>query len=407
MTAAPRSAEYDFCVIGAGIVGVATAYRILERHPGATLLLLDKEQAAATHQTGHNSGVVHSGIYYEPGSLKAELCRRGARWTVDFAQAKGIPLEVCGKLLVATDSVEHERMLALHRRSADNGVEVERIDAAELARREPRIRGVGALFVPGTAIVDYPAITRALLADAVAAGAEVVYGAAVTAIAETAERVTVAGPAGSWTAAKLVVCAGLQADRLARIAGLPADFRIVPFRGEYYRLPAERAALVRTLIYPIPDPALPFLGVHLSPTIHGELTVGPNAVLGLAREKYRKWSVDPRDLRAVLGYRGFHRLARAHLRTGARELRNSVFRRGYLAECRRYCPELELADLRPHPAGIRAQAVRPDGAMVHDFLLGRTARSVHVCNAPSPAATSAMPIAEHIVDQLDALAAPR
>ncbi|MFC8047035.1 L-2-hydroxyglutarate oxidase [Nocardia sp. NPDC057353] len=403
MTAAPRPAEYDFCVIGAGIVGVATAHRILRRHPGATLLLLDKEQVAATHQTGHNSGVVHSGIYYEPGSLKAELCRRGARWTVEFARAAGIPVEVCGKLLVATDSVEHERMLTLHRRSVDNGVEVERIDAAELARREPRIRGTGALFVPSTAIVDYPAVTRALLAEAVAAGAEVRYGATVTAIAETAERVTVAGPSGSWTARRLVVCAGLQADRLARIAGLPTNFRIVPFRGEYYRLPAERADLTSTLIYPIPDPALPFLGVHLSPTIHGELTVGPNAVLGLAREKYRKWSVDPRDLREVLGYRGFHRLARAHVRTGARELRNSVFRRGYLAECRRYCPELELADLRPYPAGIRAQAVLPDGTLVHDFLLGRTARSVHVFNAPSPAATSAMPIAEQIVDQLDSL----
>lgn len=403
MSTTPPPARYDFCVIGAGIVGVATAYRILRRHPGASLVLLEKERAAAVHQTGHNSGVVHSGIYYPPGSLKAELCRRGARWTVDFAREAGIPVEVCGKLLVATDPVEHERMLALYERSVTNGVEVERIDAAELARREPRVRGTGALFVPGTAIVDYPALTRALLDRVRAAGGEVVFGAPVAEIAESSDRIRVSGPAGSWTARRLVVCAGLQADRMARIAGLTKDFRIVPFRGEYYRLPPERARLVRTLIYPIPDPALPFLGVHLSPTIHGELTVGPNAVLGLAREKYRKWSLDSRDAREVLGYRGFHRLARAHTRTGARELRNSLFRRGYLAECRRYCPELELADLRPYPAGIRAQAVLPDGTLVHDFLLGRTARSVHVFNAPSPAATSALPIADHIVDQLDTL----
>ncbi|MEU8895274.1 L-2-hydroxyglutarate oxidase [Nocardia sp. NPDC048505] len=400
MTSAATSTTYDFCVLGGGIVGVATAHEILRRYPGADLVLLEKSAALATHQTGHNSGVIHSGIYYEPGSLKAELCRRGAKWTKDFAAAQGIPFEVCGKLLVATDAAEHRRMLALHERSVTNGVEVELLDAAELRRREPRVRGVGALHVPGTGIIDFSRVVAALADSVRAAGGTIQLDTEITALTETGAAVTAAGPAGSWTARKLIVCAGLQADRMARLAGLPVDFRIVPFRGEYYQLPPERKDLVRTLIYPVPDPSLPFLGVHLSPTIDGGLTVGPNAVLGLAREGYRKGSVNLRDAREALGYRGLHRVARKHLRTGARELRNSLFKRGYLAECRRYCPELTLADLRPREAGIRAQAVLRDGTLVHDFMIERTARMVHVLNAPSPAATSAQPIAAHIVDLL-------
>ncbi|WP_433729240.1 L-2-hydroxyglutarate oxidase [Nocardia sp. CA-129566] len=391
---------YDFCVIGGGIVGVATAHRILRRHCGASLVLVDKASALATHQTGHNSGVIHSGIYYPPDSLKARLCRQGAAWTKEFAAAHDIPFDVCGKLLVATDAAEHGRMLALHERSVANGVDVELVDAAELTRREPHVTGVGALFVPATGIIDFTRVTTALADEVRAAGGEIVLGAQITELTETTDAVTASGPAGSWTARTLVVCAGLQADRMAELAGLQTDFRIVPFRGEYYQLPPSRAGLVRTLIYPIPDPALPFLGVHLSPTIDGALTVGPNAVLGLAREGYRKGSFDARDARAVLGFPGFHRVARAHVRTGLRELRNSLFKRGYLAECRRYCPELTLADLRPREAGIRAQAVLRDGTLVHDFMIERTPRSVHVLNAPSPAATSAMPIAEYIVDQL-------
>ncbi|WP_062981586.1 L-2-hydroxyglutarate oxidase [Nocardia anaemiae] len=391
---------YDFCVIGGGIVGVATAHRILRRHPGANLVLVDKASALATHQTGHNSGVIHSGIYYPPDSLKARLCRKGAAWTKEFAATHGIPFEVCGKLLVATDGAEYRRMIALHERSVSNGVDVELVDTAELTRREPHVTGVGALFVPATGIIDFTRVTAALAEEVRAAGGEIVLNAEITGLTETADAVTATGPAGSWTARTLVVSAGLQADRMAALAGLRTDFRIVPFRGEYYQLPSSRSGLVRTLIYPIPDPNLPFLGVHLSPMIDGTLTVGPNAVLGLAREGYRKGSFDARDARAVLGFPGFHRVARAHVRTGLRELRNSLFKRGYLAECRRYCPELTVADLRPREAGIRAQAVLCDGTLVHDFLIERTPRSIHVLNAPSPAATSAMPIAEYIVDQL-------
>ncbi|WP_405134154.1 L-2-hydroxyglutarate oxidase [Nocardia sp. NBC_01388] len=393
---------HDYCVIGGGIVGVATAYRLLDRHPGASLLLVEKADALGVHQTGHNSGVIHSGIYYEPGSLKARLCRAGAQQTKEFAAAHDIPFRVCGKLLVATDSAEHARMVTLYERSVTNGVEVELLDTAELVRREPRVTGVGALYVPSTGIIDYQRVTAALADEVRAAGGEIVLGTEITAIDETADAVTVSGPSGSWRAARLVVCGGLQADRLARLAGVDTDLRIVPFRGEYYQLPPDRSDLVHTLIYPIPDPELPFLGVHLSPTIDGGLTVGPNAVLGLSREGYRKGSVDLRDAREVLGYRGFHRVAAANVRTGLREMRNSVFKRGYLAECRRYCPELTRQDLLPREAGIRAQAVRWDGTLVHDFLLERTARSVHVLNAPSPAATSALPIAAHIAAQLDA-----
>ncbi|WP_245568872.1 L-2-hydroxyglutarate oxidase [Nocardia concava] len=393
---------YDYCVIGGGIVGVATAHRILERHPGASLLLVEKAAQLGLHQTGHNSGVIHSGIYYEPGSLKARLCVRGAELTKEFAAAHDIPFRVCGKLLVATDAAEHARMMALYERSVANGVEVELLDAAELVRREPRITGVGALFVASTGIIDYGRVTRALADEVRAAGGEIVLGAEIASIIETDSAVAISGPTGRWQARNLVVCAGLQADRMARLAGLGIDLRIVPFRGEYYRLPPERANLVSTLIYPIPDPELPFLGVHLSPTIDGELTVGPNAVLGLAREGYRKGSVNLRDAREILGYRGFHKVAAANVRTGVREMRNSLFKGGYLAECRRYCPELTRSDLLPREAGIRAQAVLRDGTLAHDFLLERTPRSVHVLNAPSPAATSALPIAEYIADRLDA-----
>ncbi len=391
---------YDYCVIGGGIVGVATAYRILEQRPGSSLLLVDKAEQLAAHQTGHNSGVIHSGIYYAPGSLKAIMCRRGAQWTKEFAAAHDIPYRVCGKLLVATDSAEHARMLDLYERSVTNGVEVQLIDAAELVRREPHVRGTGALFVPSTGIIDYTRVTEVLAERVRALGGEIVLGTEITAIDERFDAVTVSGPDRIWRTRRLVVCGGLQADRLARLAGLPIALRIVPFRGEYYELPDTRADLVHTLIYPIPDPELPFLGVHLSPTIGGGLTVGPNAVLGLSREGYRKGSVDLRDAREILGYRGFHRVAAANVRTGLREMRDSVFTRGYLAQCRRYCPELTLADLRPRECGIRAQAVLPDGTLVHDFLIERTERSVHVLNAPSPAATSALPIAEHIVSEL-------
>jgi L-2-hydroxyglutarate oxidase len=392
--------KLDYCVIGGGIVGLATARQLLATHPGASLVLLEKESELAVHQTGHNSGVIHSGIYYAPGSLKAQLCRAGARATKDFAAAHGIPVEVCGKLLVATDLAEKARMDALYERSKQNGIDVQRLDAAELQLREPHIRGLGALLVPATGIVDYRAISSAMADEIRAAGGVIERGVEVTGIAETSDLVTVIAGERRFEAGRLVVCGGLQADRLARMAGARTDFQIVPFRGEYYRLPPGRSDLIQHLIYPIPDPELPFLGVHLTRTIDGGVTVGPNAVLGFAREGYRKGSFRRHDVATYLRFPGMWRVARANVRTGARELRNSVFKRGYLRECRKYCPSLTLDDLQPEPAGIRAQAVLRDGTLVHDFLFAETPRTLHVCNAPSPAATSAIPIAEMITARL-------
>ncbi len=394
---------YEVAVIGSGIVGAATAWELTSKGYGP-VVVVEKEVTVARHQTSHNSGVIHAGIYYEPGSLKAVLCREGAAATKAFAAEHGIPVETCGKLLVATNPLELERLAALQQRAEVNSIDAETVDAAELRRREPHIVGLGALFVRETAITDYPAIAAKLLDLVIEAGGELRTGVTVTDIRETTTAVTLGTNLGPIEARRVVFCAGLQADRLARLAGLASDVRIVPFRGEYYDVVPDKADLVKTLIYPIPDPALPFLGVHLTPTVSGGLNVGPNAVLGLAREGYRKGSVSWRDVRDLATYSGMWRVARANVRVGSRELKNSLWKRGYLRECRKYCPELTLADLTPREAGIRAQAVMRDGSFVHDFLLRRTDRTLHVINAPSPAATSALPIAAHLVSTL--VAAP-
>lgn len=391
---------HDLCVIGGGIVGLAAATRFREAYPGVGILVLEKESRVARHQTGHNSGVIHSGIYYAPGSFRAELCRKGAAETVAFCRAHAIPYEVCGKLLVATNAAELARMDALFQRASENKVDAERLDAAELRRREPNISGLGALFVPSTGIVDYAQIGEAMARDLREAGSRIELGAEVTGIAEAMEYVTVTASGREWKARHLIVCGGLQADRLARLAGLPADFQIVPFRGEYYRLPPSKNSIVKALIYPIPDPALPFLGIHLTRMIDGGVTVGPNAVLGWSREGYPKFSFSPGDAAAFLRFPGFWRLIAKHVGSGVGELRNSLSKSRYLAECRKYCPSLELTDLTPYRAGIRAQAVLRDGTMVHDFIFEETPRTLHVCNAPSPAATSALPIGAMIVERL-------
>ncbi|MGW0172719.1 L-2-hydroxyglutarate oxidase [Rhodococcus sp. NPDC003322] len=393
--------DHDFCVIGGGIVGLATARALLRRNPGASVVVLEKEREVAAHQTGHNSGVIHAGIYYEPGSLKADLCKRGAEATKRFAERHGIEYRVTGKLLVATDPTELARMDALVDRARINGIDHERLGAAELHHREPLVSGLGALLVKATGIIDYRQVCRALAEGVTASGGEVRTGAEVVEISERSDAVTVSTADTTVRARTLIACAGLQADRIARLAGLHTDFQIVPFRGEYYRLRPEKSSIVRHLIYPIPDPDLPFLGVHLSPTVDGDITVGPNAVLGFAREKYRPFGVDRRDVMEMLRFPGMRRVAAANVRTGIREMRNAVFKRGYLAECRKYCPSLELDDLQGRHAGIRAQAVRGDGSFVHDFLIRSTDRMVHVVNAPSPAATSALPIGELIADRTD------
>lgn len=379
---------------------MATALAILRRRPGAEVLVLEKERNLSAHQSGHNSGVIHAGIYYAPGSLKARLCRIGERATKDYCQAHDIPFATPGKLVVATTPLEVARLEALRERAGENGIDTEPVSAGRLRDLEPHVTGLAAILVPATGIVDYRKVVEAMARDIRTAGGVVHTGVRVTNIREEPSAVRVRTNAGTLTAKRLVACAGLQADRVARIGGLDPDFRIIPFRGEYYALPPERDSLVRRLIYPVPDPELPFLGVHLSPTIGGRITVGPNAVLGRAREGYAKRAVSLRDVADYARFPGMWRLARANAGTGIVEMRNSLWRRGYLRECRRYCPELTLDDLRPHPAGIRAQAVLRDGTIVHDFLLRRTTRQLHVANAPSPAATSALPIGEAIAEEL-------
>ncbi|MGH3704370.1 MAG: L-2-hydroxyglutarate oxidase [Agromyces sp.] len=398
----------DIIIIGAGIVGLATARAVLEREPDARITIVEKADAVATGQTGHNSGVIHAGIYYEPGSLKSELCRAGRLATIEFCEENAVPIGRIGKLVVATDERERERLDALADRSAANGIDLERIDAAEIGRREPNIRGVQAVFSPGTSIVDFGLVARTMQARLEAAGVRLVFGAEVASITEhgaagagTGEVRVRTADGAEHRAKRLVACAGLQADRIARLGGLPVDFRIIPFRGEYFELDGQ-AGLVRHLIYPVPDPSMPFLGVHLSPTIDGRITVGPNAVLGFAREGYPRGAMSAADMVDYLRYPGFWRMAVRHRRAAAIEARNSLLRRSYLAACRRYAPGLRLDDLGRRFAGVRAQAVRRDGSLVEDFLFERTARQLHVCNAPSPAATSAIPIGRLIAEQFAA-----
>ncbi|KQS78907.1 hydroxyglutarate oxidase [Rhizobium sp. Leaf384] len=394
---------YDLAIIGGGIVGLSTALEISTRLPGLSIVVLEKEAAVAMHQTGRNSGVIHAGVYYQPGSLKARFCREGVTATIDFCREYGVPFEQCGKMLVATSVEEMPRLAALEERCRQNGLPVERLDAAELVRREPHIHGIAALFVPTSGIVDYGRIARTMADGLTGRGVDIRTSATVETLREEADGIRIQLPQEEIGARHVIACAGIMADRLALLCGLALDFRIVPFRGEYYRLRSDKDAIVNHLIYPIPDPALPFLGVHLTKMIGGYVTVGPNAVLAFAREGYRFSDVGFGDLKEMISFPGFRRLVRNNFRSGLSEMANSLSKRRYLALCRRYCPELRLDDLQPYRPGIRAQAVLADGSLVHDFLILQTRRTIHVCNAPSPAATSAIPIARHLADRAAAL----
>lgn len=391
---------YDCVVVGGGIVGASTAWQLLQRHPNRSILLLDKEPAPAQHQTARNSGVIHAGVYYAPGSLKARFCREGLDATVAFCRENAIAFEQCGKLLVATDAREAERMVALYGRCRENGIDVELLDAGELRRREPRITGTGAIFVRPTGIVNYAEVAEAMVRRFRALGGEVRLATELRSLRERHDGIVLETSKGTVGARFLVACAGLMADRVARMAGIAIDFRIIPYRGEYYRLPPARSDIVRHLVYPIPDPELPFLGVHLTRMIDGSVTVGPNAVQGWKREGYGFVNFSLRDTREMLAFPGFWHALWANLGAGLGELRDSWWTRGYLRRVQKYCPEIRLSDLQPYPAGVRAQAVLRDGTLVHDFLFAESPRSLHVCNAPSPAATSAIPIGGYICDML-------
>jgi L-2-hydroxyglutarate oxidase len=391
---------YDYAIVGGGIVGLATALAILDSSKGASVLLVEKEEDFAQHQTGHNSGVIHAGIYYTPGSLKAELCRAGLAATISFCGEHGIPYDQCGKLIVATNPLEVERVDALYERATANGLNLRRLSEGALRELEPNIRGTAALLSPETAIVDYSTVARTMADLLRARGVDFFMGHTIDRIAEGAGHVELGAASSSWLARKVVVCGGLQADRLAKLAGLETNFRIVPFRGEYFRLPDSKSDIAKHLIYPAPNPKLPFLGIHLTRVIDGSMIVGPNAILGLAREGYEKHSVNFSDVASFLTFAGFWRLIWANKRHAVHELKGSLCRAAYLADCQKYCPALEIGDLLPYRAGIRAQVVMRDGTAVHDFLFLQSARTLHVCNAPSPAATSAIPIGRMIAKRL-------
>jgi (S)-2-hydroxyglutarate dehydrogenase len=393
-------ARYDVAVIGAGIVGLATAMSLLEQERHIDVVVLDKEPSAGQHQTGHNSGVIHTGIYYDPTSLKARLCREGCEATKYFCRQELIRYDTCGKLIVATDADEVAKLGNLYERARANGVAVDRLDAAALTALEPNVTGIAALLVRDAGIVDYRQVCEAMVGRIRAAGGEVRFSAPVTAIEQTDDSVAIKAGGETLSATRAVACAGLHSDRLAAAAGVASDYRILPFRGEYFVLPDERSNIVRHLIYPVPDPKLPFLGIHLTRTIDGRTTVGPNAVLGFAREAYRKSAFSLAGTFGMMIFPGSWRLLARQWRAAVSEYRNSLFRSVYLAACQKYCPSLRIEDLTPWPAGVRAQAVSRQGVMLHDFAFAGTERMLHVLNAPSPAATSAIPIGRMIAARL-------
>jgi L-2-hydroxyglutarate oxidase len=393
-------AVYDFIIIGGGIVGMSTAMQLAQVYPEAKILLLEKESGLARHQTGHNSGVIHAGVYYTPGSLKARFCLEGNKATKAFCNKHGIPYDECGKLLVATNELEMERMRALWERTAANGIKRDWLTAAELREREPNIVGLGGIFVPSSGIVNYAKVTEAMGREFEAAGGEIRYNSEVVAIDERADEVVVRSKDQQHRGRFLITCSGLMADRVVRMLGVTPNFIICPFRGEYYLLPKQHNQIVNHLIYPIPDPSMPFLGVHLTRMIDGTVTVGPNAVLAMKREGYRKTDFSLSDMVETLTTPGILKVLKNNLRPGLIEMKNSLFKGGYLRQVQKYCPGIDKRDLTPYPAGVRAQAVSLDGKLIDDFLFVNTARSVSVCNAPSPAATSAIPIGAYIVDKV-------
>ena len=392
--------DYDFLLIGAGILGLSTARELQQRYPGSRVCVVEKEQVPAYHQTGHNSGVIHAGVYYTPGSLKARFCFEGNRAIKSFCREHRIEFEECGKLLVATNLTEVERMQALIERSKQNGLTIDVLDHKQLVEAEPNISGLSAIRVPSTGIVSYSAICHKLAELIESDGGEILYGSHVDDLTESDNDVIVRSNARRITTRKLIGCGGVMADRLVRSLGGTPDFQIIPFRGDYYRLAAHHNQIIRHLIYPIPDPALPFLGVHLTRMIDGSVTVGPNAVVNFSREGYSRFAFDSGDALEMVRFPGFRRVVWKNLSAAMQELKKGLWKPSFLKEVQKYSPGVQLGDLQPYPPGIRAQAVSADGRLVDDFLFYHTGNSLIVCNAPSPAATSCFPIARHIVDQL-------
>jgi L-2-hydroxyglutarate oxidase len=390
----------DVLIIGGGIVGLATAYNLLKTKPGLSVVLLEKEAKLAQHQTGHNSGVLHSGIYYKPGSLKAKNCLTGRQAMLDFCTQEGIQFKICGKVIVATGKDELPRLDALYERGKAHGLPCELIGPERLHEIEPHAAGLKALHLPGTGIVDYRAVCVRLGELDAQMGAQVLTRAAVSSLRETGNDVVVQSAAGDFSARFVINCAGLHSDRLVQMGHGQSPARIVPFRGEFYSLKPEAEHLCRALIYPLPDPAFPFLGVHFTRTAWGNVECGPNAVLAFAREGYRKRDINLRDLFETLTYPGFLRLAVRYWRMGAGEMWRSYNKAAFVKALQRLMPEITADNLVSAPAGVRAQAVAPDGSMVDDFTFAETPRIIHVVNAPSPAATASLSIGQSIVEKV-------
>jgi len=392
--------KHDIAVVGGGIVGLATSRELLLRHPGLRLVNIEKEADWHQHQSGHNSGVIHSGIYYKPGSLKAKLCVEGRRLLWRYCDEKAIPYKTVGKLIVATEPEEIPRLGDLYERGKQNGVEnLELLDAPQIKEREPHCRGVRAIFSPVTGIVDYRVVARSYADDIRAMGGELLLSHEITGFERRDGVTLLTSPAGDVESRYTVTCAGLYSDKLARMTGGDQDPKIVPFRGDYLILKPEKRYLVRGNIYPVPDPQFPFLGVHFTPRMDGEVWLGPNAVLAFAREGYRFSDVEPRELLDSITYPGFLKLALKYWQTGAGEMYRDLSRTAYVKALQRYIPELQPEDCLPGPSGVRAQAMRADGELIDDFVFDGSDGIVHVRNAPSPGATSSLAIAKHVADE--------
>jgi len=397
------SEKYDLAVVGAGIVGLAVAREFLRRRPGSRLIVIDKHASVAYHQTGHNSGVIHSGVYYKPGSLKARLCVEGARLMYQFCDANAIPHQRCGKLIVALRDDELPRLADLEARGHANGVPgLRRVEAAEIADIEPECRGRAALHSPATGIVDFGAVARALERELRGQGVTFALGCTVSAVRRDHGQTVIAHAAGSYRAAAAIACAGLWSDRLAVSAGASPDPRIVPFRGAYLRLAAGQPPVVRGMVYPVPDPELPFLGVHLTRHIDGHVMLGPTAMLAGARDAYDAWSIRPRDLLDTATWPGTWIIAKNFWRTGISELAMAASRKRFVRACSQYVPVIESMRIDPHvTSGVRAQAVGRDGRLLDDFVISQTPGAAHVRNAPSPAATSSLALASELLDRFE------
>jgi len=394
----------DVVVVGGGILGIAAARELLIRKPGISLAVLDKEGSLGEHQTGHNSGVIHSGIYYAPGSLKARLCTKGACLMYEYCESHGVSADRCGKLIVATTQSELPALEELYRRGTANGVPgLEMVGPAGIREHEPHCNGIRAIWSPATGIVDFSRVAEAMAGDVTRLGGMILTGHLVVGLTAAAGSVSVRTSRGEFTATRVLTCAGLQSDRVARLSGAPEEPSIVPFRGDYWQLRPERRHLARNLIYPVPDPKFPFLGVHFTRRIRDDAVwLGPNAVPALAREGYRRSALRVGDLTQTLRYPGFRRMARRYWRTGATEVYRDLFKRAFVGACQRFIPDLAHTDVLPGPSGVRAQSVTRDGGLVDDFVFNIQGNQLmHVRNAPSPAATSCLAIGQLIADEWD------